>query len=149
MRIHQIPSHLGLRFQWCVAEWLNIFCFLDIPKDSGRNGGYLTRNLRNVLWSGYFTSKWFKKHSSLSVFSRLVEMFQDLIVSHLLFGHSFHIFSPGLTMAGTTATEAGHQGFNFVMNTGCGKLCIVWDGSQISSTLVFLWYHRVNTNSTF
>lgn len=75
--------------------------------------------------SGYFNSKWFKKHSSLSVFSRLVEMFQDLIVSHLLFGHSFHIFSPGLTMAGTTATEAGHQGFNFVANTGCGYLCIV------------------------
>ena len=76
--------------------------------------------------SGYFTSKWFKKHSSLSVFSMLVEMFQDLIVSNLLFGHSFHIFSHGLSMAGTTATEAGHHGFNFVTNTGCGKLRIGW-----------------------
>ena len=34
-----------------------------------------------------------KSNSSLSVSSRLVEMFQDLIVSYLLFAHSFRIFS--------------------------------------------------------
>ena len=68
MRIHQIPSHLGLRFQWCVAEWLNIICFLDIPKDSGKNGGYSTRNLRNVFVRLFHLKMVQKAFISFSIF---------------------------------------------------------------------------------